>query len=76
MAVNQAGLATVRATLEADGYGLDVEERDGRVGVRVVATPSACEDCLVPKPLMRAMIGDALGVPEQAIDLTYPGEAP
>lgn len=75
MTLNQSGLATVRSTLEADGYRLEVTEDGERVGVQIVATPDACEDCLVPKPLMRTMLQDALGVAEQSIDLTYPGEA-
>ena len=72
--VNTSGLATVRSTLEADGYRIEVQEAGGRVGVQILATPQACEDCLVPKPLMRTMLTDALGVPERSIDLTYPGE--
>ena len=72
--VNATGLATVRTTLEADGYQIEVKETGDRVGVQILATPDACEDCLVPKPLMRTMLTDALGVPEQAIDLSYPGE--
>jgi hypothetical protein len=72
--VNASGLATVRSTLEADGYQIEVREVGDRVGVQIVATPEACEDCLVPKPLMRTMLTDALGVPEQFIDLAYPGE--
>jgi hypothetical protein len=51
-----------------------VREVGDRVGVQILATPEACEDCLVPKPLMRTMLTDALGVPERSIDLTYPGE--
>ena len=33
---------------------------------------TACDDCLVPKPLMRAMLHDALGVPESTITVRYP----
>jgi hypothetical protein len=67
-------LQALRSSLAADGYELEVRAEDGRVGVRISATPQACADCLVPKPLMRAMLRDALGVSEESIDLTYPSE--
>ena len=73
--VNEAGIAAMRAALEADGYRLDVREEGSRVGARISATPAACADCLVPKPVLRAMLHQALGVPESEIDLRYPGEA-
>jgi hypothetical protein len=45
-----------------------------RKGVRVTITagPGACADCLVPENLMRGILGQALGVPDDTIDLTYP----
>jgi hypothetical protein len=69
------GLEAIRSSLEADGYVLRVNEDGGRVDVRITATPAACEDCLVPKPLMRGILGQALGVAEDSIDLIYPVEA-
>jgi len=30
--------------------------------------PRACADCLVPENLMRGILGQALGVPEDTID--------
>ena len=70
------GLQAIQTSLEADGYVMEVTEDDGgRVDVRISATPEACEDCLVPKPLMRGILGQALGVAEESIDLTYPVEA-
>ena len=65
----------LQRSLEADGYRLELEERDGRVGAVISAGPGTCADCLVPKDLMRAMLGRALGVDEQAIDLRYPSDA-
>jgi hypothetical protein len=63
----------MRTTLAADGYALDVSEAGGRVDVRIsVADPEACEDCLAPEPIMRGILQQTLGVPGQAIDLTYP----
>jgi len=73
--VDDSGLRTMRAALEADGYLLDVNERGERLEARISAGPGACEDCLVPKPVLLAMLQQALGVPERSIDLRYPGEA-
>ncbi|MBO0869735.1 MAG: hypothetical protein J2P15_14335 [Micromonosporaceae bacterium] len=72
--IDAGKLDTVRETLAADGYLLDVREADGRVAVAISATPDACEDCLVPKPLMADILRDALGVDTDAIDLTYPND--
>ena len=44
----------------------------GVTRVTISAAPQACADCLVPKDLMRGILGQALGVPPDAIDLTYP----
>jgi hypothetical protein len=60
------------STLAADGYRLEVAEAGDRVRVTISATPQACADCLVPESLMRGILGQALGVPQDAIDLTYP----
>jgi hypothetical protein len=62
----------LRSTLAADGYLLEVAEDGDRVRVTISATPQACADCLVPSDLMRGILGQALGVPPDAIDLTYP----
>ena len=48
--------------------------RHTRVLVKITVGPQACADCLVPKDLMRSILGDTLGVPTDAIDLTYPTE--
>ncbi|MEU6645572.1 hypothetical protein ABZ863_23895 [Saccharomonospora sp. NPDC046836] len=76
MTVDDTALAKLRATLAADDYELAVSESSGGFQVRITAGPDACEDCLVPKPLLRAILHDALGVPEDDITLTYPGEVP
>ena len=62
----------IAATLAADGYHLTVAEAGDRVRVTITAGPGACADCLVPENLMRGILGQTLGVPEDAIDLTYP----
>jgi hypothetical protein len=66
----------LRSTLAADGYLMDIAEEPGRVRVTITATPQACADCLVPKDLMRGILGQALGVPDDTIDLIYPADAP
>ncbi|HXM55887.1 MAG TPA: hypothetical protein VOB72_10905 [Candidatus Dormibacteraeota bacterium] len=73
--VDEAGLRGLRSALEADGYLLVVRELGERLDARIEATSDACEDCLVPKPVLRAMLQKALGVPEATIDLRYPGES-
>ena len=72
MTPSEAGVAGLRQALESDGYRLDLEERAGRLVASISATPDACEDCLVPKPVMLVMIEQALGVPQHLIDLHYP----
>ena len=55
--------------------GADIEHRLGlrdQVRVTITAGPDACADCLVPENLMRGILGQALGVPQDAIDLAYP----
>jgi hypothetical protein len=65
----------LRSTLAADGYLLDLAADGTRVRAMITATPQACADCLVPKDLMRSILGDTLGVPPDAIDLVYPSDS-
>jgi hypothetical protein len=69
---SEQGLKDMQAMLEADGYELDAQEDGERVVVRIEATPEACEDCLAPPDVMRAILGKTLAVPAEAIDLHYP----
>jgi hypothetical protein len=64
----------LRSTLAADGYLMEIAEEGTRVRVTISATLDACEDCLVPKDLMRSILGDTFGVAPDAIDLTYPAD--
>ncbi|HMD94102.1 MAG TPA: alcohol dehydrogenase catalytic domain-containing protein [Trebonia sp.] len=48
----------------------------GVTRVTISAAPQACADCLVPKDLMRGILGQTLGVPEDATDLMYPLDSP
>ena len=54
-------LQQLRDVLTGDGYDLDwaLNERN-QVSVKVVAGPDACADCLVPQPIMAAILTDAL----------------
>ena len=70
--LSEQGLKEVREMLAADGYALAAEEAGERVVVRIEATPEACEDCLAPPDVMRAILGKSLAVPTEAIDLHYP----
>lgn len=48
----------------------------GRLDLTILALEDACEECLVPKPIMRRVIADSLRDPAIAeINLRYPNEA-
>lgn len=55
-------LGRFREMLASDGYSLSWSpaDRDDRLVVRIEAGPDACADCLVPLPVMQAIISDAL----------------
>jgi hypothetical protein len=53
-----------------------IEEADAKLSVIITAGPDACEDCLVPKDLMRSMLSSELGVDAAIIDITYPVDLP
>ena len=63
-------------SLEADGYHMAIEGDESRISVVISATPEACEDCLVPKDLMRGILSQQLGVDGDSIDITYPVDLP
>ena len=62
-------LQKFRDVLAADGYilGWSVTE-DDRVIVRIEAGAEACADCLVPLPVMEAIMSDALGPTPYTLD--------
>lgn len=66
----------ITATLAADGYLMAIAETGDRVRVTITAGPEACADCLVPENLMRGILSQTLGIPEDAIDLSYPPTSP
>ena len=70
-------LEGLRQSFVADGYDLLVEGLDDdRVSLAVTAGPEACEECLVPKPVMQNIILETLkSVPDvRRVDLRYPDE--
>ena len=72
--INTERAVELRSSLAADGYEMDIAESGDRVSVTITATEQACADCLVPKDLMRGILGKTLGVDRDAIDLTYPAD--
>ncbi|MFW3169018.1 hypothetical protein [Geodermatophilus sp. CPCC 206100] len=72
MSIDQAQLDQLKQTLQADDYRLDVDVQGDAANVQIVAGPDACEECLVPKPLMQSMLAPVLGVQPESIRLTYP----
>ena len=75
MTVDETAVAGLRDTLAADDYAMEITEQGSGVLVRITAGPQACADCLVPQPIMRGILGGALGLPEEAITLVYPADA-
>jgi hypothetical protein len=64
------------SALEADGYHMSIGEAEAKLSVVITAGPDACEDCLVPKDLMRGMLSNELGIDAALIDITYPADRP
>lgn len=73
-----AALRPIGETLEHDGYELAVALADDTVALSVRAGPDACEECLAPKDIMRALAAQALadaGLAGAPLRIAYPGEA-
>lgn len=76
-AIVQDLIGGLSSSLERDGYTLQwsVADADSRLHARIVAGPGACEECLVPKPLLESMLDAALeGSGVTVGSLTMPGE--
>jgi hypothetical protein len=74
----ETALDDFRRAMEADGYTMVVDDLDsGSLRVTITAGPQACEDCLVPKPVMLTLLRQSLAsLPAiREIDLVYPKEA-
>jgi hypothetical protein len=76
MSIDQAQLDDFRKSLEADDYHLDVQVHGDAATARIEAGPTACAECLVPKPLFAAVLSPLVGVPADRIEVTYPTEFP
>jgi hypothetical protein len=71
-----AVLAAPREMLESDGFEAtwDVDAANG-VHFTVLPGSAECQDCLVPKPVMEAIIGDALdGTRWTLAEVTLPAD--
>lgn len=62
-------LGKFRDMLASDGYDLSwsLTEQD-KVVVQIEAGPDACADCLVPLPIMEAIMSDALAPTPYGLD--------
>ena len=71
-----SALSAFSSGLAADGYALEVSQSaSGGLRVEIVAGPDACEDCLIPKDMFKAMISSRLsaeGVEFAGLSLVYP----
>jgi len=64
-----AAFQTFRDVLASDGYLLRWTPADAaQVVVHVEAGPDACADCLVPLPVMEAIMNDALASTPYSVD--------
>lgn len=62
-------LASFREMMATDGYVLTwTEAGDDKVTVKIAATEGACEDCLVPLPVMTNIMAKALEPTPYALD--------
>jgi hypothetical protein len=62
-------LQQLRDVLAGDGYDLDwALSARNEVSVKVLAGPDACADCLVPQPVMAAILSDALNSTPYTLD--------
>jgi hypothetical protein len=62
-------LGKFREMLASDGYDLSWElTGQDKVVVQIEAGPEACEDCLVPLPIMEAIMSDALAPTPYSLD--------
>lgn len=69
--------AEIKTMLERDGFTADWKLDDqGGIRFRVIATETACRDCLVPKIVIEAILSDVLeGTGHQVVDVELPNDA-
>jgi hypothetical protein len=70
-------LQQLRDVVTGDGYDLDWALSPGnQVAIKVVAGPDACADCLVPQPIMAAILTEALSdTPYELESIELPSRA-
>ena len=67
--VLDAALRQFRDVLNADGYSLGwFIEGQNRLVVRITAGEGACAECLVPAPVMKAIMSNALSSTPYTLD--------
>lgn len=74
--IDQA-LSSFSDMMAADGYVLSWTPAEAEsIVVRIDATPEACADCLVPAPVMQAIMTQALAETPYSVDhVVLPSEA-
>jgi hypothetical protein len=73
-----AALQPTRTGLDAAGFDLAIADSGGKLQLKVIARPEACEDCLVPKSLFRQMASDEVreaGLADVDMEILYPIDA-
>ena len=68
----ERSLDVIRAAFHADGYEMTVERLGPDLAVRVQAGEGACDECLIPKHLVRDMVAKATGYDSAMITVEYP----
>ena len=74
----RAAIEGTRNGLEAAGFDLDTSVRDGRLVLTILGGEAACAECLVPKPVMTAIVAAELndkGLAVDRLEIIYPVEA-
>lgn len=70
-------LEPITSTMEADGYGVQLQGDAEELTVRITATETACADCLAPRkviePMIETLMGDH-GLKADTLTLIYPTE--
>ena len=68
----------LKGMLQPDGYDVVVHawpvDDEGLAHLEIVAGAEACEDCLVPKDVMRMVLANELPAGVKLATLQYPGE--
>ena len=69
-------LKPVIQALDADGYGLGIQDDENTVALDIVARGDACEECLSPPAILESLVGHLFaeaGV-ARSIRLNYPAQ--